>query len=174
MGFLNVEIKARTNKDDKIRAFLLEHGAEFKGIDHQTDTYFNVQKGRLKLREGNIENNLIYYERVNENGPKNSHFNLIKVTDASGLKEVLKKALGIKIIIRKKREIYCIGNVKFHLDDVPELGKFVEIEAGNMLSDLEERKLQEQCEFYTREFEIEPTDLIAASYSDMPEKDMCR
>src|SRR3981081_2326774 len=145
MNHLNVEIKARTNKDAKIRTFLLEHGADFKGIDHQIDTYFNVPVGRLKLREGNIENNLIYYERDNQTGPKNSHFNLIKVEDAAGLKEVLKKTLGIKIIVQKKREIYYIGNVKFHLDEVPQLGKFVEIEAGNILSGIEEKKLREQC-----------------------------
>ena len=167
MGYLNVEIKARTNKDDKIRAYLLEHGADFKGVDHQIDTYFNVPDGRLKLREGNIENNLIYYERVNQTGPKSSNFNLIKIADAAGLKEVLKKALGIKIIVQKKREIYYIGNVKFHLDEVPDLGKFVEIEAGNILSDLEEKELQGQCEYYTKEFEIEPNDLISVSYSDM-------
>ena len=167
MGYQNVEIKARTNKDDKIRAFLLQHGADFKGVDHQTDTYFNVPVGRLKLREGNIENNLIYYERVNQTGPKSSNFNLIKIADAAGLKDVLKKALGVKIIVRKKREIYYIDNVKFHLDEVPGLGKFVEIEAGNILSDLDERKLREQCEYYTKEFEIEQDDFIAVSYSDM-------
>ncbi len=28
---------------------------KFAGTDHQIDTYFNTAKGRLKLREGNIE-----------------------------------------------------------------------------------------------------------------------
>ncbi|NJM62532.1 MAG: class IV adenylate cyclase, partial [Oscillatoriales cyanobacterium RU_3_3] len=100
----------------------LSHNAELKGTDEQTDTYFNVPAGRLKLREGNIENNLIYYERSNQAGPRNSHFHLVKVPDAGALKEVLRKSVGIKTIVKKTREIYYIGNVKFHIDAVPVLG----------------------------------------------------
>ncbi|MBS1562896.1 MAG: adenylate cyclase, partial [Bacteroidetes bacterium] len=58
MSSINIEIKARTTRTDEIRQLLLGEGAEFRGTDHQTDTYFNVPKGRLKLRQGNIENNL--------------------------------------------------------------------------------------------------------------------
>ena len=91
-------------------------------MDEQTDTYFNVPNGRLKLREGNIENNLIFYERSNQAGPKNSHFHLVKIEDAKGLKEVLAKSMGVKVVVKKKREIYYINNVKFHIDEVPGLG----------------------------------------------------
>ena len=38
---------------------LLLLNPKFIGEDNQEDTYFNVAKGRLKLREGNIENSLI-------------------------------------------------------------------------------------------------------------------
>ena len=60
---LNIEIKAKTNHSEFIRGYLQANKAEFKGTDFQADTYFNVPNGRLKLREGNIENNLIHYER---------------------------------------------------------------------------------------------------------------
>ena len=98
MPFLNVEIKARCSNPESIRRYLLGRHAEFKGTDNQSDTYFNVSQGRLKLREGNIENNLIFYERNDQSGPKNSHFNLVKVDDAKGLKEVLGKSCGVKMI----------------------------------------------------------------------------
>ena len=68
MSHINIEIKARSNNQDRIRDILKSKNADFKGIDHQIDTYFNVPKGRLKLREGNIENNLIFYERKNQAG----------------------------------------------------------------------------------------------------------
>lgn len=167
MSFLNVEIKARCANADFIRKCLLSENADFKGVDEQTDTYFNVAKGRLKLREGNIENNLIYYSRTNQAGPKNSHFKLVKVEDVSGLKEALTASIGVKVIVAKKREIYYIRNVKFHLDEVPGLGSFVEIEAGNMLADLSQEQLKEQCDFYMSEFGIKEEDLISISYSDM-------
>ncbi len=167
MPFLNVEIKAKCNDPSFIRNYLLSNGADFKGVDEQTDTYFLVPNGRLKLREGNIENNLIYYERTNQPGPKNSHFYLIKVEDAKGLKEVLTKSNGVKIIVQKRREIYYIGNVKFHLDEVTGLGTFAEIEAGNMIAGLSQETLKEQCDFYRKEFGIKEEDLIDVSYSDM-------
>lgn len=167
MSFLNIEIKAKCKDASLIRNYLQGSNAEFKGVDDQTDTYFNVQQGRLKLREGNIENNLIFYERANQSGPKSSNFHLIKVEDAKGLKEVLKRSIGIKVEVKKKREIYYIKNVKFHIDEVPGLGSFVEIEAGNVLENVSKEKLQEQCDFYMNEFGIKKEDLIANSYSDM-------
>lgn len=167
MSFLNVEIKARCTDPSFIRNYLISNKAEFKGTDEQTDTYFNVSNGRLKLREGNIENNLIWYERKNQAGPKDSHFILTKVEDIKGLKDSLIKANGIKIVVRKRREIYYIKNVKFHIDEVPGLGSFVEIEAGNKLADLSQQQLKEQCDFYLKEFGIKEKDLIEVSYSDM-------
>ncbi|MEP6699869.1 MAG: class IV adenylate cyclase [Bacteroidota bacterium] len=167
MSFLNVEIKAICLDASFVRTFLLSEGAVFKGIDEQTDTYFNVLNGRLKLREGNIENNLIFYERTNQAGPKNSQFQLVKVADAKELKEVLTKSNGIKMIVKKRREIYYINNVKFHIDEVPGLGSFVEIEAGNLLADLSQKQLKDQCDYYLNKFRIQEEDLIDVSYSDM-------
>jgi len=167
MSFLNIEIKARYTDPDFVRQYLLSHGADFKGTDHQTDTYFKVAHGRLKLREGNIENNLIYYERSDQAGPKSSYFKLIKIEDAKGLKETLEKSVGIKIIVSKKREIYYIENVKFHIDVVEQLGTFIEIEAGNIKADLSKTELGKQCEFYMKEFRVKEGDLLEKSYSDM-------
>ena len=167
MPYLNVEIKARCENPGYIRDYLKNYPASFKGVDEQTDTYFNSPNGRLKLREGNIENNLIYYERLNNAGPKQSHFQLVKIEDAIGLKQVLSQSMGIKIIVKKRREIYYIDNVKFHIDEVPGLGSFVEIEAGNLIVDLSKEKLQEQCDFYIKEFGIRDEDIIDVSYSDM-------
>jgi adenylate cyclase, class 2 len=167
MAYLNVEIKARCSNAERVRNYLLNNNADFKGTDFQTDTYFNVKNGRLKLREGNIENNLIYYERNNQAGPKSSSFILTKIRDADKLKESLASADGIKVVVKKKREIYYIKNVKFHIDEVDGLGAFVEIEAGNIGADLSKDQLQQQCEFYMQQFCIEEKDLIEVSYSDL-------
>ena len=47
------------------------------------------------------------------------------------------------------------------------LGSFVEIEAGNMLADFAQEQLKAQCEQYLQLFEIQKSDLIKISYSDM-------
>ena len=167
MGFLNIEIKAYCSKPKNIEQILRDEQAEYKGLDRQIDTYFNVPQGRLKLREGNIENSLIFYHREDITGPKKSRVQLYKTQPGSSLKEVLIHALGIKIIVDKKRKIYFIKNIKFHIDQVEGLGSFVEIEAIDKEGNIGEAKLQEQCERYIQKFEILKSDLISVSYSDL-------
>ena len=167
MSFLNIEIKASCADPDHVRRYLQDNNASFKGVDDQVDTYFHANHGRLKLREGRIENNLIYYQRNDQPGPKSSHFNLVKSEDPEGLKEVLSKSMGIKVVVRKKREIYYIDNVKFHIDEVDGLGSFVEIEAGNLLADLSREQLQAQCDYYIKALGIREADMLDRSYSDM-------
>ncbi|MBI1342687.1 MAG: CYTH domain-containing protein [Terrimonas sp.] len=168
MAQKNVEIKARVKDPEAIRQYLLSHEAIFAGTDHQTDTYFNTQQGRLKLREGNIENNLIGYERNDQAGPKTSVFTLTRIPDAPAFKSIMSKTIGIKVIVNKIRDIYFIGNVKFHIDRVEGLGSFMEIEAGNLRdASKSEEDLQTQCRFYLRELGIAEKDLLTNSYSDM-------
>jgi len=71
------------------------------------------------------------------------------------------------VVVKKKREIYYIKNVKFHLDTLEGLGNFVEIEAGNKTHSLTVEELHRQCEYYLKEFGIKEEDLIDQSYSDM-------
>lgn len=167
MPHINIEIKARSKNIDSIRHYLLVQQAEYRGKDIQTDTYFDTRQGRLKLREGNIEKNLIFYSREDIQGIRQSDFDLYPVQEGVVLKAMLTKAVGVKAIVRKSREIYFIRNVKFHLDQVENLGEFVEIEASNIDCELSVEDLREQCNFYMRAFRITEADLIAGSYSDM-------
>ncbi len=167
MHHLNIEIKAKCPEAAKIRQILEEHKADFKGLDHQIDTYFNCNEGRLKLREGNIENSLIHYMRVNQEGPKRSEVILYKTNPDSKLKGLLTAALGIKTVVDKKREIYFIENVKFHIDEVRDLGAFVEIEAIDYAHTIGEMKLLQQCNHYMDLFELNNEALVAHSYSDL-------
>jgi adenylate cyclase class 2 len=167
MTHLNVEIKARCGNQDKIRNILKKLNADFKGTDHQLDTYFNVPVGRLKLREGSIENYLIYYQRKNQDDPKESQVTLFQNNPRSSLKSILQKALGILVSVDKTREIYFLDNVKFHLDSVVELGSFIEIEAIDFDGSIDRDVLYKQCEAYMSLLEISSDDLISHSYSDL-------
>lgn len=167
MTILNVEIKARCEDPDRIRRILKEHNAEYKGEDRQIDTYFAVPEGRLKLREGTIENNLIFYRRADTKDPRSSSIDLMAVRDTGSLKSLLSNALKVNVVVDKKREIYFIDNVKFHIDTVDGLGNFVEIEAIDRTGDFSEQALKEQCEYYMELFSIREEDLEAKSYSDL-------
>jgi len=167
MKHLNIEIKAKCNDHKKNRSILKSLNADFKGIDHQIDTYFKVANGRLKLREGNIENYLIYYERENQKGPKQSKIILFNTITNSPLKKILTKSLNILVTVDKKREIYFVENVKFHMDTVKNLGTFIEIEAIDKEGVIGKEKLLRQCKKYLKLFGVSDKDLIEVSYSDL-------
>ncbi len=167
MLHLNIEIKARCDKPEQVREFLHSRSARFAGVDHQTDTYFRALAGRLKLREGNVENALIHYRRSNEAGPGKSEVMLYPVHPGQSLKPLLAASLGILAEVKKKREIYYIDNVKFHIDEVENLGTFVEIEAQDQQGMLGEQELYEQCRLYMEMLGIRTEDLVGVSYSDM-------
>lgn len=162
---VNIEIKARCSDPERIAGILGEFNAEYRGEDHQVDTYFRVPEGKLKLREGNIEHSLIYYKRDALPGPKRSDVLLYKPGDEPGLREILRQVLGIKVVVDKVRRIYFIDNVKFHIDTVEKLGSFVEIEAigeeGN------EAELEQQCRKYLEILGIMDEDLLPGSYSEL-------
>ncbi len=163
----NVELKARCSNPGKVRSALLELDPEEIGVDHQRDTYFRVQNGRLKLREGDIENNLIYYERPDQSAPKEADIYLQETEPDSGLKPLLKAALGVRVVVEKRREIYFIDNVKFHIDEVDGLGSFVEIEAIDETGDFTTEELRDQCQTYMEQLSIHRDQLVSASYSDL-------
>lgn len=167
MSHLNVEIKARCADQNKVREILKSKQADFKGIDHQVDTYFKVYFGRLKLREGNIENFLVYYDREDKEGPKESKVILFKNEPGSTLKEILTTANGVLVVVDKNREIYFIENVKFHIDTVKDLGSFMEIEAIDTDGSIGKEKLYAQCQEYMKILGISEADLIFCSYSDL-------
>jgi predicted adenylyl cyclase CyaB len=167
MSVLNIEFKASTSKLAEMEALLQQQNPLFIGEDHQVDTYFNVESGRLKLREGNIENALIHYERENTAGAKASHVLLYHHKPDKTLKDILIKTLGVKAVVDKKRRIYFIDNVKFHFDTVDGLGTFLEVEAIDKGGSIGREKLQEQCNKYAALFNIAAEDYCSVSYSDM-------
>ena len=164
---INFEFKAKTNQLIDLENKLKTLQPKFIGQDHQIDTYFKTENGRLKLREGNIENALIHYTRTNTADAKQSDVTLYSPSNSKILKELLTKSNGIKVIVDKQRRIYFIDNVKFHFDEVKNLGTFIEVEAIDKDGSIGIDTLKEQCNFYINFFNIKPTDFIEHSYSDM-------
>lgn len=166
MNITNFEFKARSEDINLAEKKLQSLSPKFIGEDHQVDTYLKVEKGRLKLREGNIENSLIYYERKNVAGSKQSDVLLYSFTPDPSLKAILIKVHGIKVMVDKRRRIYFIDNVKFHFDNVENLGTFIEVEAINK-NNIPTERLQEQCNFYADFLGIKSSDYESESYSDL-------
>lgn len=167
MAIINIEFKAKVTDIGFAENKLLTLNPDYKGEDNQTDTYFSVNEGRLKLREGNIENALIWYKREDIAGVKRSDILLYKHSPDKALKDILTKLHGVKVIVDKKRRIWFIDNVKFHFDEVKGLGSFIEVEAIDNNGDIGIEKLEEQCNFYVTFFGLNHGDFLKESYSDI-------
>ncbi len=126
---INVEIKARVHDSAGLRA-RLGRVAKAPALQiEQEDIFFNVPRGRLKLRILNPERGeLIYYERADGPGPRTSQYWLSEVGNPAALAQVLTAALGQRGIVRKTRTLQWVGNTRVHLDQVEHLGSFVELE----------------------------------------------
>ncbi len=167
MPIKNIEFKAKVEALESFEKKLLMLHPEFRGLDHQVDTYFATGDKRLKLREGNIENALISYIRANTSGAKQSEIILYKHEPDASLKQILTLHFGIQKVVDKLRKIYFIDNVKFHFDEVKGLGYFIEVEAIDTNNLLTTDTLKNQCDYYFEFFGFEKSMLVDCSYSDM-------
>jgi predicted adenylyl cyclase CyaB len=168
MNIINIEVKCRVDDGERVCSLLKDKKATLKGEDEQIDTYFNVDTGRLKLRQGNIENSLIHYFRPESKTLKRSVVRLQQLpSDNDNLLQILTVLHGVLVTVKKARKIFYLDNVKFHVDSVDGLGSFVEIEACDMEGKYTESYLKSQCEDYIEYLGLKKDNFIDCSYSDM-------
>lgn len=164
---INIEIKARCENLDLFKSRLVQLPVTFEGEDIQIDTFFNAPNGRIKLRESRLYGDiLIPYTRPDEQGPKQSTYELIPVSSPLKIKMLLGEILGLKGEVRKKRSIYFFENVRIHLDEVQKLGSFTEFEAVvDDENDIEENRVKTQ--WLLEYFRITEDQLVKVAYADL-------
>ena len=165
MKIVNYEFKARIKDEQRVRDALKTLNARSIGTDHQVDTYFRVPAGRLKVREGRIENALIFYRRSDARRARQSAVEMMLLPRRNSLRAILARALATLAVVDKRREIYFVKNVKIHLDRVRKLGKFLEVEAISRTGDV--KKIRSQARHFQQLFGITAKDIVADSYSDL-------
>jgi adenylate cyclase class 2 len=163
----NLELKALDR--DRARSVQICEGlgADDEGTLIQRDSYFEVPRGRLKLREEpGAGAYLIAYDRPDLPGSKESRYRLIEVGEPVKLREALAAVLGIRVVVSKARRLFVFEGVRIHLDRVDGLGDFIEFEGvradggdpgcvANLLNDLR------------GSFGLRDEDLLRESYSDL-------
>jgi homotetrameric cytidine deaminase len=163
----NVELKARDSDPARTLARSLALGAEDRGQLVQRDTYFARGRARLKLREqepGGAE--LIAYTRPDAAAARVSAYERAPVGDADALRVALDAALGTTVVVSKRRRLLLWEDVRIHLDDVEELGTFVELEAVAP----EDSDLSAEHDKVARlrtELGIEDAALVPVGYADL-------
>ena len=125
----NVEIKARLAAPERVRERVLALADSGPDVLEQADTFFVTEHGRLKLREfPNGHGELIYYERPDCSEPRESQCRIYSAPDSNTLHKVLADAMEVRGVVRKRRELFMVGQTRIHLDDVEGLGAYLELE----------------------------------------------
>ncbi len=163
----NVELKARLDSLDAAREVARALATDYLGIQDQIDTYFVCHEGRLKLREiDGASAQLIWYARSDQPQARKSEYYLLDIPDPGLTKQILATALGIRHVVAKRREIHMYHNVRIHLDDVANLGTFLEFEAVmHAGQDLAEG--HSQLDWLCGQFAIMPNHILTQSYGEM-------
>jgi predicted adenylyl cyclase CyaB len=163
----NLEIKAVCPDPAAAREAAQQLAGPRAAVLHQEDTYFHVHTGRLKLREiDNTSAELIYYDRPDDPAARISRYRIAPVTDPAALKSLLIAALGVRAVVRKRRELFLYENVRIHLDTVENLGNFIELEAV-LSGHVGQAESQPRLELVARALGIRLEQRVAGSYGEL-------
>ncbi|MDD2768517.1 MAG: class IV adenylate cyclase [Methylococcus sp.] len=163
----NIEIKARIENVEALsrRAAELADDGPYEIV--QDDTFFACATGRLKLRAFSSEaGQLIFYQRPDEFGPKESFYLITPTTAPDALRETLTLAYGQTGRVRKLRTLFLAERTRIHLDLVENLGHFLELEV--VLSDTESPETGiAVAQGLLTELGIGPAQLLRGAYVDL-------
>ena len=160
----NLELKATLPSVETARAAARRCGAQFESVLNQEDTYFNVGRGRLKLRVIEREGaELIYYERPETDLERWSTYSTVRIGDPDTLKRQLSSALGIRVVVKKKRELFLLDGARIHIDEVEGLGTFLEFEVPVR----DEADAVRAMKYLRVQFMVEEASIFTQSYSDL-------
>ena len=136
----------------------------------QTDTFFAVPQARVKVRQfADGTGELITYTRPDRSGPKTSTYALVRCQDAKALVEILSRLMPVRGRVVKRRQLLLIGRTRVHLDDVEDLGTFVELEVVLRDDEAAESGMTEAHDLMHR-LGIARDSLVAEAYIDLLER----
>ena len=164
----NLEFKAELREPALARIALKQAGAELITSARQVDTYFRVPSGRLKRRltEG-CPPEFIYYTRPDDGAAKVSVYT--KLSDEQARARFGEADLPVRCVVSKHRELWKLGQIRIHLDEVDQLGWFIECERE--LADDEINMDRAHGEVRRLREAVAPTlgEMISRGYADLIE-----
>ncbi|MGA2604055.1 MAG: class IV adenylate cyclase [Verrucomicrobiia bacterium] len=163
----NIEIKARIESVEAVlpRVKAIAESGPTEIV--QDDTFFNCPNGRLKLRAfSETAGELIFYQRPDSAGPKESFYVISPTASPNTLREVLSLAYGQSGRVRKHRILFLMERTRIHLDRVEGLGDFIELEVVLSEGEPAEAGVNVARELLAK-LGIPPEQLIEGAYVDL-------
>ena len=163
----NIEIKARIASIAQVLPRALALASSGPEDIFQDDTFFPCANGRLKLRAFDAtRGQLIFYQRANQAGPKESFYLITPTAQPDSLREVLRQAHGTLGRVVKHRTLVMAGRTRIHLDRVEGLGEFLELEVVLAEGESAEAGVAE-AHALMRQLGVEHVALIEDAYLDL-------
>jgi predicted adenylyl cyclase CyaB len=163
----NIEIKARLSDFSQAIAMAKSISNTAGKTLKQTDYFFHCAEGRLKLRVfSDNKGELIFYRRQNQKGPKTSTYSITKTNEPNRLKLVLASAHGVLGIVKKTRHLFKVGRTRIHIDQVEQLGDYLELEVVLKPEESQQVGILE-AEELMQQLSISEKNLIDCTYIDL-------
>lgn len=171
---IEIEVKARVDDPKRLERAIVSLGATPVGIENQTDTYYNSQHSdfgktdealRVRVQDGRYF--LTYKGPKMDRVSKTRKEFQVDINDADGMGKIL-TSLGFFPVatVTKKRKNFRLGDFIIALDDVRNLGNFMEIEIPVKDSGKYEEKVELIFKFIEK-LGISRKSTIRSSYLEM-------
>ncbi len=161
----NIEFKAELRNLTAAQVQCRTLGAHHIGLLDQTDTYFKLTDGRLKKRQSPGEPiEWVFYHRLDRVRPAMCNYTILEAEQAE--RRWGTHSLVPWLTVRKSRELWMLDNVRIHIDQVLDLGSFIEFEA-QVSRRCNVKVCHEAVQYLRHEFQPLLGEPIAVSYSDL-------
>lgn len=142
---IEIEAKFRISDPEAIREKLLSAGAEATGTVMEDNTYFDTPDASLhrndcglrirtvKPTNGGAERSVLTYKGPRREGELKIRVEEEIAIDSPDTAHAILSALGYQATVsfQKRRESFGLGDARIELDELPDLGFFLEIEADD-------------------------------------------
>ena len=171
---IEIEVKARVDDTRRMERKIIALGATPVGIEDQADTYYNSKYNdfektdealRIRVRDGGCF--LTYKGPKMDKVSKTRKEYQVEANDANNMGSIL-SSLGFSPVatVTKRRKNFRLGNFFIALDEVRNLGYFIEIEISVKDSRNYEEKVESIFKFIEK-LGISRNDTIRSSYLEM-------
>jgi adenylate cyclase, class 2 len=164
LPYQDYTVKAVLPHWEEVESKIRSLPATLVGLDIQHDTYFEVERGKLKWRKGTIENLITHYERIKDG---KSERTVVYRYDLDPTEEAIQKLFDEHRTISKivkERTIYWWTHLKIHLDKLAPSAFFIEIEAIDRNNLFTPAELKASCENLLTQLGIAEVDRVYTGY----------
>jgi predicted adenylyl cyclase CyaB len=163
----NIEIKTRLHDIATCERRLAAMGAKKLWTRRQTDAFYAVPRGWLKLREQDgVRPEIISYIRsIDDSGPRESDYDVIPIGEAASWKRLLGRVLNLDRVVEKTRTLWVYEHTRVHLDRVEGLGDFLELET--MVLDISHDEARDENRRVIWALALNPDEFLSAPYRDL-------